>query len=84
VKSKSVVIAAGILFFPGIAQAYIGPGMGAGVVAAVFGIVGSIFIGIFAVVFYPIKRALRRKRVAAEAKETGSEANKSASELDDG
>lgn len=83
-KSKSVVIAAGILFFPGIAQAYIGPGMGAGVVAAVFGIVGSIFIGIFAVVFYPIKRALRRKRVAAEAKETGSEANKSASELDDG
>ncbi|WP_099865276.1 hypothetical protein [Pararhizobium haloflavum] len=46
------------------AQAYIGPGLGAGAVAAVLGVVGSVLLGVFAVVYYPIKRALRKRRAA--------------------
>ena len=43
-------------------QAYVGPGMGGGVIAAIVGIIGSIFVAIFAIVYYPIKRALRRMK----------------------
>ena len=47
------------------AFAYIGPGLGAGALAVVVGVVGSILLAIFAVLYYPIKRMLRRKRQAA-------------------
>lgn len=47
------------------AAAYVGPGLGAGVVAVALGVIGSIFLGIFAVIYYPIKRVLRRKKAAA-------------------
>ncbi|MFK7876189.1 MAG: hypothetical protein AB8B71_10470 [Paracoccaceae bacterium] len=44
------------------AVAYIGPGMGAGAVAVVAGVIGSIFLAIFAVLYYPIKRLIKSKR----------------------
>ena len=39
---------------PGLALAYIGPGVGAGAIGAVLGVIGSIFLAIFAVVWYPV------------------------------
>lgn len=54
---------------PGFAHAYIGPGLGAGAIAAALGVVGSIFLALFAVIYYPIKR-MRRKRRAASAEKT--------------
>jgi uncharacterized integral membrane protein len=47
---------------PTSAQAYIGPGMGAGALAAVVGVLGSIVLGIFAVIYYPIKRMMKRRK----------------------
>jgi hypothetical protein len=44
------------------AAAYVGPGLGLGAIAVVLGIVGSVLLALFAIIFYPIKRALRRKR----------------------
>lgn len=44
------------------AHAYIGPGLGAGAVAMVLGVVGSIFLALFAVLYYPIKRMMRRRK----------------------
>lgn len=44
------------------ASAYIGPGLGAGAVGAVLGVIGAVFLALFAVVYYPIKRMLRRRR----------------------
>lgn len=41
------------------AHAYVGPGLGAGAVAAVLGIIASIFLALFAVLWYPIKRLVR-------------------------
>jgi hypothetical protein len=39
------------------AQAYLGPGAGLGAIGAMLGLIGSIFLGIFAFIWYPMKRA---------------------------
>ena len=48
--------------FPELAYGYIGPGMGAGALASVVGIVSALFLGIFAVLYYPIKRLIKKRR----------------------
>ena len=50
---------------PGMAHAYIGPGVASGALAAVVGVIGSIFLALFAVIYYPIKRMLKRRKSAA-------------------
>lgn len=42
--------------------AYIGPGMGGGVIAAIFGIIAGFFLGLWGILYYPIKRALKNKK----------------------
>jgi biopolymer transport protein ExbB/TolQ len=42
------------------AMAYIGPGIGVGMIATVLGILTAIVLAIFAVFWYPVKRLLRR------------------------
>tara|TARA_B100000212_G_C26902992_1_gene334524 strand:- start:28 stop:237 length:210 start_codon:yes stop_codon:yes gene_type:complete len=42
--------------------AYIGPGMGGGVIAAIFGIIAAFFIGLWGILYYPIKRAFKNKK----------------------
>ncbi len=58
----AAVFAAAI--FPLAAEAYIGPGVGAGALTAVFGVIGSIFLAIVAVIYYPIKRLLKGRKPA--------------------
>lgn len=48
------------------AQAYIGPGVGAGTLAIVFGILSSIFLAFVGIVWYPIKRLVKRRKVSAK------------------
>jgi hypothetical protein len=48
------------------AQAYIGPGLGAGVIGTIIGVLGSIFLALFAVFYYPVKRMIRRRRMTRE------------------
>ena len=42
--------------------AYIGPGMGGGVIAAIFGLIAAFFLGLWGILYYPIKRALKNKK----------------------
>jgi len=42
--------------------AYLGPGMGGGVIAAVVGFFAAIFLGLWGILYYPIKRALKARR----------------------
>jgi hypothetical protein len=44
------------------ASAYIGPGMGGGVIAAVLGVVGTILLALFGILYYPIKRMLKNRK----------------------
>ena len=62
-----------VLIFPQIANAYVGPGLGAGTIGVILGIIGSIFIAIFAIVWYPLKRLLKKnKQKKPAAKEADS------------
>jgi hypothetical protein len=42
------------------AQAYVGPGLGAGVIGVLFGLLASVVLALLAIVWYPLKRLLRR------------------------
>ena len=42
--------------------AYIGPGMGGGVIAAIFGIIAAFFLGLWGVLYYPMKRAFKNRK----------------------
>lgn len=55
---------------------YIGPGMGGGVIAAIFGIIAAFFLGLWGILYYPIKRALKNKKKKNILKKT-IEKNKS-------
>ena len=54
--------------------AYIGPGMGGGVIAAIIGFFAAILLGLWGILYYPIKRALKnRKDKKMLSKETDNE-----------
>lgn len=44
------------------AFAYVGPGLGAGALAAVLGVAGGILMLVVGVVWYPLKRVIRKFR----------------------
>ncbi len=44
------------------AEAYIGPGASAGTIAVVIGVLVSIVMAFFAILWYPAKRLLKKKR----------------------
>ena len=47
---------------PALTIAYIGLGMGAGLIATILGIVGSFFLALFGILYYPIKRYLKNRK----------------------
>ena len=42
--------------------AYIGPGMGGGVIAATLGIIVAIFAAIFGLIWFPVKRLIKNRK----------------------
>jgi hypothetical protein len=57
---RTLIVAACLLMPAMPAAAYIGPGVGAGVIATVLGILTAIALAVFAVVWYPLKRLLKK------------------------
>ena len=51
-----------LLAAPGAAMAYTGPGLGLGAIGVAFGLIGSLLLGIVSIVWYPVKRMIRRMR----------------------
>lgn len=49
------------------AYAYIGPGTGAGVIATVLGIIGSLALIIIGLIYYPIKRLIKKIKKSSKA-----------------
>ena len=39
---------------------YIGPGLDGGVITAVLGFLSSIFLALFAIIWYPVKKVIQR------------------------
>ena len=42
--------------------AYLGPGMGGGIIAATLGVVLAILLALFGILYYPIKRMLKNRK----------------------
>lgn len=53
---------ASLFSFSALAQAYIGPGMAGGVIAATIGLIVAILAALFGIIYYPTKRYLKRKK----------------------
>jgi len=54
-----------IVFFvltPLTANAYVGPGLGLGVIGVILGILASIFLAVIGIFWYPLKRAWQKIR----------------------
>lgn len=49
-----------VLFYPISAYAYIGPGLGVGTIGVVLGILGSVFLALIAILWYPVKRLFKK------------------------
>ncbi len=58
-----------VVLFATPAFAYIGPGLAAGTIAIALGIFGSIFLALFATIYYPIKRMMRRKKQGMQSED---------------
>ena len=61
---KLVLLSSCLLFLINImpANAYIGPGMAGGVLASIIGLIVAIFMIIIGIIYYPIKRSLKKER----------------------
>ncbi len=48
--------------FPNFAYSYVGPGLGLGSIIVVLGLIGSLILAIFALIYLPIKKFIHRKK----------------------
>lgn len=62
---KLIPLLAALALMPGAAHAYIGPGMGLGVIASVLGVVAAFFMALIGLLWFPLKRLVKRRKAAA-------------------
>jgi len=48
--------------------AYLGPGVGGGVIAATIGIIVAIFAALFGLIWFPVKRLLKKRKEKVDLK----------------
>ena len=53
---------------PQMALSYIGPGMAISTVLIVLGVVGSLLLGVLSVIYYPVKRLIKKTRYKKKLK----------------
>ena len=58
--SKILISTLLLFFMTSSSYAYIGPGMGGGIILATIGIVIAIFAAIFGIIWFPVKRLIKR------------------------
>lgn len=67
------LVAAGLLFVPGTAAAYVGPGAGLTIIGAALAFVGGVVLAVLGFFWYPIKRLLGLRKKDAPAAESTEE-----------
>lgn len=73
------------LFAVAPAHAYVGPGVGAGTIAIVLGILSAIFFAFVGIIWYPIKRLIKGRKVSkGRTVEPGAPAGDASSRGDPG
>jgi hypothetical protein len=51
-------------FLTDVAHAYVGPGLGLGAIGAIVGFIVAVFLAIVGIIWYPLKRMLRKLKAA--------------------
>lgn len=65
-KKLKIFLLVPMLFATLPAHAYIGPGAGAGTIAVVLGILASIVMAFVAIIWYPFKRLIKKRKAIKE------------------
>ena len=60
--NKSILFISFFLLISLPSYGYIGPGMSSGVIAAIVGFFAAILLGLWGILYYPIKRALKNRK----------------------
>ena len=63
-RRVAALVPVALLAWAPAAEAYIGPGVGLGAIALVAGMIGSIVLWFTAILWYPFRRMLHRRRKA--------------------
>jgi hypothetical protein len=66
VHLASVVLAIAVAFAPVAAQAYVGPGAGITLIGALIGLVSAVLLALWAVLRWPFRRFMARRKAARE------------------
>ena len=61
-----------LLFSAAVAHAYVGPGLGLGLIGAILGALLTVILAIAGVIWYPVKRLLRKKSQTQAGKQSGA------------
>lgn len=67
--TKHIVLLVGLLSLSLPAHAYVGPGLGLGVIGAILGGILAVFLAILGIFWYPIKSMLKKKKSTTEETE---------------
>lgn len=67
-EKKSLPLAI-LLAVPTAAQAYVGPGMGLGLIASSLGIAAAFLMAMVAMIWFPVKRMIKRRKANSAAPE---------------
>ena len=51
-----------LLSFSNAASAYIGPGLGLGLIGAILGLIFSFFVLLFAILWFPLKKIIKKNK----------------------
>jgi len=60
--ARASVIFMLVFLIPAISFGYVGPGLGAGTIGVILGAIIAVFLALFAVIWYPIKRLIKKIR----------------------
>ncbi|ASJ70714.1 hypothetical protein [Granulosicoccus antarcticus] len=62
---KQLSLVALLILFSAPAMAYVGPGLGMGVIGTIFGVLAAIVLALFGLFWYPLKRAFNKKKTGS-------------------
>lgn len=68
---RGFMVVAGLILIATNAEAYVGPGLGVGVLGTLIGALVAVFLAVVGVVWYPLKRAFGARRNEPTAAEDG-------------
>lgn len=71
---KQLLIALAVVLVPSVAQAYVGPGAGLGMIGSLLAVVGAILLAVFGLVLLPLRMMMRKRRRHATVAVKGNRA----------